>query len=205
MSSPSIFHEPADQRARQEPVCGKAIGDCQPNCRATSRLLTVGIKRAQFSPAKHGELRPQPAVMRTDAKAPAKPACHFMEHPLPLNGMRFYSTLWQEFENFRSLSDHSRAAPRQRLSDLRKFALATSWKTLTSSLRPRSGEAASRRPQRLNGAFSRIFAARGQTVLWPRCAQVLIHRAVDRRPFLPCARLKINFWQYRISQARTQQ
>jgi hypothetical protein len=46
--------------------------------------------------------------MRTDAKAPAKPACHFMKHPLSLNAMRYYPALWQQFENFRSLSDHSR-------------------------------------------------------------------------------------------------
>jgi len=67
-----------------------------------------GIERAQLTPAQHGELRPQPVVMRTDAKAPAKPACHFMKHPLPLNATRYCPALWQEFENFRSLSDHSR-------------------------------------------------------------------------------------------------
>jgi hypothetical protein len=78
-----------------------------------SRLLPGGIERAQFTPAQHDELRPQPAVMRTDAKALAKPACDFMGHPHPLNGMRYYSALWQEFENFRSLSDHSRAELRR--------------------------------------------------------------------------------------------
>ena len=80
---------------------------------AASRLLTGGIERAQFTPAQHDKLRPQPVVMRTDAKAPAKPACHFMRHPLPLNATRYHPALWQEFENFRSLSDHSRAAPRR--------------------------------------------------------------------------------------------
>jgi hypothetical protein len=75
---------------------------------SASRLLTGGIERAQFTPAQHDELRPQPAVMRTDAKAPAKPACHFMGHPLPLNAMRYCPALWQEFGNFQSLSDHSR-------------------------------------------------------------------------------------------------
>jgi len=76
--------------------------------RMQSRLLMGGIERAQLTPAQHGELRPQPVVMRTDAKAPAKPACHFMKHPLPLNATRYCPALWQEFENFRSLSDHSR-------------------------------------------------------------------------------------------------
>ena len=70
--------------------------------------MTGGIKRAQFTPAQHDELRQQPVIMRTDAKAPAKPVCDFMGHPLPLNGMRYYPPLWQEFENFWSLSDHSR-------------------------------------------------------------------------------------------------
>ena len=59
-----------------------------------------GIERAQLTPAQHGELRPQLAVMR-HAKAPAKPACRFMGHPLPLNAMGYYPALWQEFENFR--------------------------------------------------------------------------------------------------------
>ena len=86
------------------------MSDCQRDCRAVirmqlSRLLTGGIERAQFTAAQHDELRPQPAVMRTDAKAPAKPACHFMGHPLPLNAMRYCPALWQEF-------DHSRAANR---------------------------------------------------------------------------------------------
>jgi hypothetical protein len=66
------------------------------------------MERAQFTPAQHDELQPQP--VRTDANAPAKSACHFMGHPLPLNAMRYYPALWQEFENFRFLSDHSRAA-----------------------------------------------------------------------------------------------
>src|SRR5262249_47328853 len=117
MSSPSIFREPAVRRARQEPVCGKSdwrlptrlqSGDTN----ADWRLQTGGIARAQFAPAQHDELQPQPAIMRTDAKGPAKPTCHFMGYPLPLNG-RYYSALWQEFGNFRSLSDHSRAAPRR--------------------------------------------------------------------------------------------
>ena len=38
----------------------------------------------------------------------------FHGNPLPLNGMGFYPALWQEFGNFRSLSDHSRAALRRR-------------------------------------------------------------------------------------------
>jgi hypothetical protein len=98
MSSSSIFREPAVRRARQEPVCGKSdwrlptrlqSGDTS----AASKLLTGGIERAQFTPAQRDELRPLPVVMRTDAKAPAKPACHFMGHPLPLNAMRYYPAL----------------------------------------------------------------------------------------------------------------
>jgi hypothetical protein len=41
----------------------------------------------------------------------------FHGNPLPFNGMRFYPALWQEFENFQSLGDHSRTAPwRERMS-----------------------------------------------------------------------------------------
>src|SRR5262249_31417098 len=65
---------------------GKAIGDLpmrlqSGDTNAASRLLTGWIERAQFTPAQHDELRPQPVVMRTDAKAPAKPTCHFIETP----------------------------------------------------------------------------------------------------------------------------
>ena len=86
MSSLSIFREPAVRRARQELFVGKAIGDLpmrlqSGDTNAASRLLTGWIERAQFTPAQHDELRPQPVVMRTDAKAPAKPACHFIETP----------------------------------------------------------------------------------------------------------------------------
>jgi hypothetical protein len=62
---------------------GKAIGDASRmqtgEMNAASRLLTGEIERAQFTPAQHDELRPQPAVMRSDAKAPAKPSCHFIQ------------------------------------------------------------------------------------------------------------------------------
>src|SRR5262249_48109213 len=117
MSSLSIFREPAVRRARQEPVCGKSDWRMPTRLQSVdtnvaSRLLTGWIERAQFTPAQPDELRPQPAIMRTDAKAPDKPACHFIETPSHAHAMRYYSALWQEFENFRSLSDHSRAANR---------------------------------------------------------------------------------------------
>ena len=48
-----------------------------------------------------------------DRRQSAGRAClPFHGNPLPLNAMRFYSALWQEFENFRALSDHSLAANR---------------------------------------------------------------------------------------------
>src|SRR5215469_1187876 len=74
MSSLSIFREPAVRRARLEPVCGKSdwrlltrlqSGDTN----AASRLLTGRMERAQFTPAQHDELQPQP--VRTDANLPA--------------------------------------------------------------------------------------------------------------------------------------
>jgi hypothetical protein len=43
----------------------------------------------------------------------------FHGNPLPLNGMGFYPALWQEFGNFGSLSDHSRAALRRHGADFR--------------------------------------------------------------------------------------
>src|SRR5262249_15791411 len=86
MSSLSIFREPAVRRARQEPVCGKSDWRMPTRLQSVdtnvaSRLLTGWIERAQFTPAQPDELRPQPAIMRTDAKAPDKPACHFIETP----------------------------------------------------------------------------------------------------------------------------
>ena len=86
MSSPSIFREPAVPRARLEPVCGKSdwrlpTGLQSGDANEASRLLTGVIERAQFTPAQHDELRPQPTVMKTDDKAPAKPACHFIGTP----------------------------------------------------------------------------------------------------------------------------
>jgi hypothetical protein len=107
MSSPIIFRDAAVRQTRQE-ACLWGIGDTN----VASRLLTARIERAHFTPAQHDEPQPQTAIMRSDAKAPANPASHFMGYPLPLNGRRYYSALWQEFENFRSLSDHSRAANR---------------------------------------------------------------------------------------------
>jgi hypothetical protein len=48
---------------------------------------------------------------REDRRQSAGQAClPFHGNPLPLNAVRFYPAMWQEFENFRALSDHLRAA-----------------------------------------------------------------------------------------------
>jgi hypothetical protein len=71
--------------------------------------------RTQFTPAVADDTDVNMRhARREDRRQSAGHACQpFHGNPLPLNGMRFYSAMWQEFENFRALSDHSRAADRR--------------------------------------------------------------------------------------------
>jgi hypothetical protein len=67
----------------------------------TGRYIIDGLPNARNTPDEDGR------------QCAGRASLPFHGNPPPLNGMRFYPALWQEFENFRSSSHHSRATLRR--------------------------------------------------------------------------------------------